>query len=146
MAIKGELIGKFDHLNLDELATVASFLIKQQDRNIWLFEGEMGAGKTTLIKSICNSFAIADSVTSPTYSIINEYESGDGKLFYHFDFYRIENENEAIDIGVDDYFYSDAFCFIEWPEKISSLVPDEFLRIFIIVNADNTRSIAVEKV
>jgi tRNA threonylcarbamoyladenosine biosynthesis protein TsaE len=108
---------------------------------VWLFEGEMGAGKTTLIKSICRYFQIVDNVSSPTFSIVNEYESQSGEIFYHFDFYRIRTEEEALGIGCEEYFYSGNHCFIEWPSKIPSLLPDKYLMIHIIEEGDHKRKI-----
>ncbi len=124
---------------------MAKEIIKQAgDYKIWLFEGAMGAGKTTLIKAVCEAMGVADLVSSPTFSLVNEYEAREGTI-YHFDFYRIKNEEEAMDIGVEEYFYSGNYCFLEWPSKIISLVPEKFLRIFITVNEDNTRTIQLVK-
>ncbi len=89
---------------------------------VWLFTGEMGAGKTTLIKAVCTALGVSGTMSSPTFSIVNEYEGATGSI-YHFDFYRIRNEAEAYDIGIDEYFYSSRPCFVEWPEKIPSLIP-----------------------
>lgn len=98
--------------------------ILSHDKKVVLFKGDLGAGKTTLIKSICKTIGVKDDVQSPTFSIVNEYEAPEG-LVYHFDFYRIENEEEAYDIGAEDYFYSGHLCLIEWPEKIESVLPTE---------------------
>lgn len=104
----------------------------------------MGAGKTTLIKSLCNELGSTDVITSPTFSIVNEY-AGANKI-YHFDFYRLKNQNEALDIGCEEYFYSGSYCFIEWPEKIPDLLPDNYVRVTIEQQADNSRKITVDKV
>lgn len=103
---------------------------------IWLFKGQMGAGKTTLIKAIAGEFGVEDTVHSPSFNLVNEYRNANGQPFYHFDFYRIKNETEALDIGVDEYFESGNFCFVEWPEKIPGLIPDSFFQIEIEI-ADN---------
>lgn len=98
---------------------------------VWIFYGDMGAGKTTFIKEICNTLGVIDVVTSPTFSLVNEYENQQGDQVFHFDFYRIKNEREALDIGIEDYFYSGNYCFIEWPSKIPNLIPEEHLEITI---------------
>ena len=115
------------------------------DIKVWLFEGDMGAGKTTLIKALCKAFGVMDNVTSPTFSLVNEYENQNGSTFYHFDFYRIKDETEAMDIGPEDYFYSGDFCFIEWPSKIPNLIPDTHLSIYLEVNPDHSRRLVIVK-
>ncbi len=97
------------------------------------FSGEMGAGKTTLIKAICEELGVKQTISSPTFSIVNEYLSSAGKKIYHFDFYRINKISEAYDMGYEEYFYSDAYCFIEWPEKIAELLPEDVLKVNISV-------------
>ncbi len=99
------------------------------EAKIWIFEGEMAAGKTTLIKQICANFEVTDTITSPTFSLVNEYETINAETIYHFDFYRIRHETEALDIGADEYFYSNSICLIEWPSKIPSLLPKRRLEI-----------------
>ena len=111
------------------------------DKKIWLFEGEMGAGKTTIIKEFCKHLKIIDSVSSPTFSLVNVYEDNRGEEYYHFDFYRIENEMEAVDIGCDEYFYSGKYCFIEWSEKIPNLIPEQYLKISIKLDTEKNRLI-----
>ena len=102
------------------------------DYKIWIFEGEMGAGKTTLIKAICKNLGVMDEVSSPTFSIVNEYKTVEGKTVYHFDFYRVKSIEEVYDIGVEDYFYSGNICLVEWPEKIKEILTKEkALHIFI---------------
>ena len=91
----------------------------------------MGAGKTTLIKVICKDLGVEDNVSSPTFSIINEYVSSEGESIYHFDFYRLKDEEEALDMGCEEFFYKNSLCFIEWPEKIPSLIPEEVLKVKI---------------
>ena len=100
------------------------------DRRVFLFEGEMGAGKTTFIKSICNVLGVEQLVSSPTFSIVNEYPSPGG-LVYHFDFYRLKDETEAYDLGYEDYFYSGNYCFVEWPSRVRNLWPDNSVMVDI---------------
>lgn len=115
------------------------------DERIWLFEGDMGAGKTTLIKAVCKELQIIDETSSPTFALVNVYENRKKEEFYHFDFYRIEDQMEAIDIGCDEYFYSGNYCFIEWSEKIPSLIPSSNLKISINLDDQNTRKIILSK-
>lgn len=112
---------------------------------VWLFKGDLGAGKTTLIKAIGQKFDITDNIQSPTFSLVNEYQNNNGEIFYHFDFYRIKDEEEAMDIGAEEYFYSGDYCFIEWPSKIPNLIPDQHLIINIEVKPDNSRMIGLCK-
>jgi len=105
----------------------------------------MGAGKTTLIKSLCECLGTTEPVTSPTFSIVNEY-IGAGNKIYHFDFYRLKDQTEALDMGYEEYFYSDAYCFVEWPEKIPGLLPQHYINIQIKVLDDNLRLINIEKI
>lgn len=147
MLAKGKVLKVFDRVTIEDLQRVAeSTITLAGNYRIWLFEGEMGTGKTTFIKVLCKVFGVVDDVNSPTFALVNEYIDRQDTRFYHFDFYRIKNEEEAMDIGADEYFYSGDRCFIEWPEKIPSLIPDEFLRIFISINSDNTRKIVLETV
>jgi tRNA threonylcarbamoyladenosine biosynthesis protein TsaE len=103
--------------------------------SVWLFYGEMGAGKTTLIKAICTALGVHTSMTSPTFSIVNEYNDNSGRVFYHFDFYRLKNEEEAYDIGVEEYLDSGNLCFVEWPERIPSLLPSSRFEIYIEIES-----------
>jgi tRNA threonylcarbamoyladenosine biosynthesis protein TsaE len=116
---------------LDELALVAQKVIDQHPSKVILFHGEMGVGKTTLIKQLCKTLGVSSATSSPTFSLVNEYETIDSQVVYHFDFYRLKNEMEALDMGADDYFYSGNWCFIEWAEKIPNLIPDEHAVITI---------------
>ena len=132
--------------SLTQLPSVASQIITFADHSrIFLFYGEMGAGKTTLIKSLCESLGVAEPVTSPTFSIVNEYIGASRKV-YHFDFYRLKTQTEALDMGYEEYFYSDAWCFIEWPEKIPGLLPEHYVKINIKAPDDNLRQINIEKI
>jgi tRNA threonylcarbamoyladenosine biosynthesis protein TsaE len=111
---------------LEQINAAAMQSIKSSNnRKIWSFEGEMGAGKTTIIKAICNTLGVIDEVSSPTFSLVNEYKTKDGKTIYHFDFYRIKKIEEVYDIGYEDYFFSGNICLIEWPEKIKELLKEE---------------------
>ena len=114
------------------------------NEKIFLFQGEMGAGKTSLIKSICLQLGILENVSSPTYSLVNEYVYPHGKV-YHFDFFRIKNESEAFDLGFEEYLVSGDYCFIEWPEMIPNLCPESFVKIKIIENEMGTRKISAQK-
>lgn len=125
---------------LDELEDVAQQIIDFSGRKrIWLFEGEMGAGKTTLIKAICEQFDVLDTVNSPTFAIVNEYQNETDQIFYHFDFYRLKNEEEALDIGATEYFDSGNYCFIEWPSKVQNILPEDVLKIEISITGKNSR-------
>ncbi len=115
------------------------------DVKVWLFYGDMGVGKTTLIKAICKAWGVIDTVSSPTFALVNEYQNTTGQKFYHFDFYRIKDEEEGWDIGTEDYFYSGNYCFVEWPERIESLLPEKFVRIDMTLEADQSRRIYLSK-
>ena len=116
---------------IDELELVAQQIIAQQPARVILFHGEMGVGKTTLIKQLCKTLGVIEATSSPTFSLVNEYETIANQIVYHFDFYRLKNEMEALDMGADDYFYSGNWCFIEWAEKIPNLIPEEHAIITI---------------
>lgn len=110
-------------------------------QSIFVFRGELGAGKTTLIKNICTFLGVKDKVSSPTFSIVNEYKAKSQKLIYHFDCYRIEDEEEALDIGIEEYLDSGELCLIEWPEKIEGLLPQNRVEIEIIPNKEKRKFI-----
>ena len=117
---------------LDRINDAAKqFIEKMGDNTVFAFRGDMGAGKTTFIKAICEHLGVEDVINSPTFAIVNEYRSGSGELIYHFDFYRINKPEEAYDFGYEDYFYSGALCFIEWPEKVEDLLPSDSVDVFI---------------
>ncbi len=114
-----------DIANLDCIKSAArDFIRKLGDRKVFAFNGSMGAGKTTFIKAVCEELGVEQTVNSPTFSIINEYEAADGQSIYHFDCYRINKIQEALDFGAEEYLYSGSLCFIEWPEKIAAILPD----------------------
>ena len=128
--------------NLSEIQKSAhEFIEKMGDAVVFAFSGEMGAGKTTFIKAICEALGVEDVINSPTFSIVNEYRSQSGELIYHFDFYRIDKIEEAYDFGYEDYLYSGALCFIEWPEKILDLLPPDHVTVTIQINEDNSRTV-----
>ncbi|MFD0795284.1 tRNA (adenosine(37)-N6)-threonylcarbamoyltransferase complex ATPase subunit type 1 TsaE [Mucilaginibacter litoreus] len=131
---------------LADLKGAAAEILKAAgDNRIFLFYGEMGAGKTTLIKALCRSLGVTDDVTSPTFSIVNEYRSADGPV-YHFDFYRLKHHNEALDMGYEEYFYSGNYCFIEWPEKIADLVPEFYTGVRIHILEEQKRQLCIENI
>ena len=130
--------------DISGLYPVAESLIsicRENNYPIIAFYGKMGAGKTTLIKVICEIMGVDEVVSSPTFSLVNEYHTGDDEIIYHFDFYRINDISEAYDFGYEEYFYSDNFCFIEWPEKIEELLPDNTFSVNILTLADGSRQI-----
>jgi tRNA threonylcarbamoyladenosine biosynthesis protein TsaE len=135
------------HVNsLTQLPEVAVQILKiAQEEKIFLFYGDMGAGKTTLINELCKQLGTLDHTSSPTFSIVNEYELANQSIF-HFDFYRLKNQNEAFDLGYEDYFYSNHYCFVEWPEKIPDLLPDSYLKIEITAIDEHQRFIDVQQV
>lgn len=131
--------------SLSDLDRIANQIIQHfPDKKIFALHGEMGAGKTTLIKSLCQVLGVFDVVLSPTFSLINEYRDAHGQPVYHFDFYRINNVTEAYDMGYEEYLYSGNYCFVEWPEKIGQLLPDGCVYIDISFSeADLVRTIGI---
>lgn len=127
--------------SLDQIQEVAEQIIAQNPKKIILFNGEMGVGKTTLIKQLCKTLGVEDATSSPTFSLVNEYYTSGNQIVYHFDFYRLNKETEALDMGVDDYLYSGNWCFIEWPEKIANLIPDEHSVVTIELDLDGKRKL-----
>ena len=126
---------------LSEVDQIADYIITNATNKVLLFYGEMGVGKTTLIKEICKSLHSDDVISSPTFSLVNEYRTQDNEPIYHFDFYRIDSEEEALDIGVEDYFYSSDWCLIEWPNNIENLLPLDAVEIHLSHAGDGKRSI-----
>ena len=132
--------------SIEELPALAARITKAYSNRVIAFYGDMSAGKTTFIKYLCQELGVdPSSVNSPTYAIVNEYETRDDQLVFHFDFYRIKDENEAYDMGYENYFYSNHYCFIEWPEKIANLLPENLLRIHIESEA-NMRIFTIEEI
>lgn len=117
--------------SIDQLPKVAQKILDQNPNKVILFNGEMGVGKTTLIKQLCKTLGVKDATSSPTFSLVNEYQTDTNQVVYHFDFYRLNKETEALDMGVDDYLYSGNWCFIEWSEKIENLIPEQHTVITI---------------
>ncbi len=132
---------------LAELDTLAHRLLADgRAWSTWLFDGEMGAGKTTLIKALCRALGVVSTVQSPTFSIVNEYTTHEGHSVYHFDCYRLRNEAEALDIGIEEYFDSGAYCFVEWPERIASLWPMTYYQVRISADSDGRRTVETTSV
>ena len=140
MATKTIKIKALDAIN----EAAKEFMAEMGDYTVFAFNGEMGAGKTTFIKALCQELGVEDVTNSPSFAIINEYRSDTtAELIYHFDCYRLENEMEAEEIGVEDYFYSGALCFIEWPERITDLLPDDTVDVDVVEEEDGTRTITL---
>jgi tRNA threonylcarbamoyladenosine biosynthesis protein TsaE len=129
--------------SLEDIASVAELVVAQNPQKVILFHGEMGAGKTTFIKQLCKTVGVTEATSSPTFSLVNEYQTTTGKTVFHFDFYRLKAESEALDMGVDDYLYSGNWCFIEWAEQIPNLIPEEHSVITISVLEDGKRSLVL---
>ena len=126
--------------SIEEIDQAAKEFIRgMDDHTVFAFYGKMGAGKTTFTKAVCEALGVEDIITSPTFAIINEYRSNSGELIYHFDFYRIKKIEEVYDMGYEDYFYSGALCFIEWPELIEELLPEETVKVSIEEQSDGSR-------
>lgn len=129
--------------SLDNIQEAASqFVAAMGDNTVFAFYGKMGAGKTTFIKAVCEHLGVTDVINSPTFAIINEYRSESGELIYHFDFYRINKVEEAFDFGYEDYFYSGALCFIEWPELVEELLPLDVVKVSIEENESGERIVS----
>jgi tRNA threonylcarbamoyladenosine biosynthesis protein TsaE len=137
------------NINVNSLSDLDQAAIALLDfagtEKIFVFEGDMGAGKTTFIKVIAKALGVKELVSSPTFSIVNEYE-GKGNTFYHFDFYRIKNLREAYDIGYEEYFFSGNTCFIEWPEKVEELLPEHYIKVEIKMLSENERVLSINKI
>lgn len=131
---------KIDSLeHIDQAAR--QFVEAMGDRTLFAFYGEMGAGKTTFIKAVCEALGVVDMVNSPTFSIVNDYATDQGGHIYHFDFYRLKTPREALDFGIEEYFASGAICFMEWPEMIGDLLPDEAVKVRIALDERDGRTV-----
>jgi len=131
------MINTFCAKNIKELSDVAKQILKYTlPYKKFLFYGEMGVGKTTLIKALSLHLGVQDVVSSPTFSIVNEYITKKKEKIYHFDFYRIKDEGEAFDLGYEEYFFSSDFCFVEWPEKVPNLIEDNMVKIFMHIEKE----------
>ncbi|MEE1946473.1 tRNA (adenosine(37)-N6)-threonylcarbamoyltransferase complex ATPase subunit type 1 TsaE [Pedobacter sp. KR3-3] len=132
--------------SLNELPNVAEKLLHfANGERFFVFEGDMAAGKTTFIKALCQALGITDVVSSPTFSIVNEYDSVAGPV-YHFDFYRLKNLQEAYDIGYEEYFYSGSYCLVEWPQKVEELLPDRYIKVAISITGSEQRRFDLEHI
>ena len=128
--------------SIDEIGAAAKeFVAAMGDRTVFAFYGKMGAGKTTFIKAVCEELGVEDVINSPTFAIVNEYVDGNGSPVYHFDFYRIKNMQEVMDMGYEDYVYSGNVCFMEWPELIENLLPDDAVKVVIEEETDGSRTV-----
>ena len=129
---------------LDNLSSTAQALINYADRHrVWLLEGAMGAGKTTLIRALCARLGVQDNVTSPTFSLVQEYVTASGEPIYHFDFYRIGHEEEALELDCTAYFESGSYCFIEWPTQIPNLLPAAYCKVSMTAQPDASRVVYI---
>ena len=132
--------------NIEDIASAArKFIDEMGENSVFAFYGKMGAGKTTFIKAICEALGVKDVVTSPTFALVNEYADAEGQPVYHFDFYRIKNLREAYDMGCEEYFYSGYPCFIEWPELVEELLPDDTVKVNIEVLEDESRNVTLSQ-
>ncbi len=135
----------FDLKNLSDIDVAAqAFVQAMGDRKVFAFYGEMGVGKTTFIKAVCSVLGVNETISSPTFAIVNEYTKADGKPIYHFDFYRIKKLEEVYDLGYEDYFYSGNISFIEWPELIESLLPEDVVKVQIVPGENEERFISIK--
>ncbi|MBC7937542.1 MAG: tRNA (adenosine(37)-N6)-threonylcarbamoyltransferase complex ATPase subunit type 1 TsaE [Rhizobacter sp.] len=133
------------YFKLDEIETAArQFLEQTKGKKVFAFHGEMGAGKTTFITTVCKLLGVTAVVSSPTFSVINEYKTAAGLIIYHLDLYRIKDEPEAIMAGVEDCFYSGHYCFTEWPEKTPGLFPDDTLQCFLSLTGNGDRKLQIK--
>ncbi|MCC6383647.1 MAG: tRNA (adenosine(37)-N6)-threonylcarbamoyltransferase complex ATPase subunit type 1 TsaE [Bacteroidia bacterium] len=140
-----DLTSKFTSQCPDDLIHPATYIIKHSEQHkVVAFYGQLGAGKTTLIKVICKMLGTEDVLSSPTFSIVNEYRLTGGNPIFHLDFYRIKSQQEAFDLGYEQYLFSNYYCFIEWPEKISNLLPPDCMKVFIDVSG-NQRTITIQQ-
>lgn len=136
-----------EHLTIKSIneieKTAEAFIQLIGDKTVFAFNGNMGAGKTTFIKAICEKMGVTQTVNSPTFSIVNEYEAADGRIIYHFDCYRINKIQEALDLGAEEYLYSGHLCFIEWSENIAPILPDHLVQVNISETDNQARNIEI---
>jgi tRNA threonylcarbamoyladenosine biosynthesis protein TsaE len=125
--------------SIDQLEEVALQILNHNPNKVILFNGDMGVGKTTLIKQLCKTLGVEEATSSPTFSLVNEYQTTKNQTIYHFDFYRLNKESEALDMGIEDYLYSGNWCFIEWSEKIENLIPEQHSIITIELLSEGNR-------
>jgi len=130
--------------SLKQIPEIAKEVLLFAKHNVLLFYGEMGVGKTTLIKEIAKQLGVTDTVSSPTFSLVNEYHAQDGTKVFHFDFYRIDTEEEAMDMGIEEYFYNNFMCLVEWPNKVENLLPLKTVTITITTDNDQQRTIELK--
>ncbi len=130
--------------SLDDLKNISKEVLSTVNNKVLLFYGDMGVGKTTLIKEMCNQLGVLDNISSPTFSLVNEYETKTKESVFHFDFYRITNEEEALDMGFEDYIYNNNWCFIEWPENIENLLPLDAVEIHLSLLENGKRNIQLK--
>lgn len=130
---------------LDDLRKAAEEFVQQMNHNtVFAFDGDMGAGKTTFIKAICQHLGVSENITSPTFAIVNEYIALNDQPIYHFDCYRLKNASEAHDIGAEEYFYSGNLCFIEWPDRIDDLLPNNVVWVKVNVKENQEREVTIQ--
>ena len=129
--------------SLQQLPQISKELLQFSKYKIVLFYGDMGVGKTTLIKEIVKQLGVSDTVSSPTFSLVKEYHTKNNEKVYHFDFYRIDNEEEAMDMGIEEYFYSDSWCLVEWPNKVENLLPLKSVIVTITTTNNQQRTIEI---
>lgn len=132
----------YDLASIDQAAQ--RVIQEARKEKIWVFKGEMGAGKTTLVKALSKVMGVSDSVSSPTFGIVNEYMAADGGLIFHFDFYRIDDPMEALEIGIEEYFYSGKICWLEWAERVAQFLPENFYLITLETESDTRRKITLQ--
>lgn len=130
--------------SLENLPVIASEIITSAKNRTLLFYGEMGVGKTTLIKEICNQLGVLDNISSPTFSLVNEYKTTKEETVFHFDFYRITDEEEALDMGIEEYLYNNDWCLIEWPQNVENLLPLESVEIHLSTLENEQRNIQLK--
>ena len=130
--------------SLENLAEIASLIIATAKNKTILFYGEMGVGKTTLIKEICKQLEVEDTISSPTFSLVNEYKTSKNVSVYHFDFYRITNQEEALDMGIEEYLFNNDWCLIEWPQNVENLLPLESVEIHLTILENGQRNVQLK--